>query len=147
MIITEIMGNLNNLSSSNKTIDWLELEWEELNKRILRKQTENGTDVAISLENGSHLHFGDVLYEDEEKLIAIRTKLEKVYVIRPKTMQEMGKMAFEIGNRHTPCIIEDDGILVRYDHTLEKLMDEVGVTYEQAERRFKEPFKYKGHQH
>lgn len=147
MVFTKIAGNLDDFKSSNKTIDWLELEWEELNKRILRKQTENGTDVSISLESGDHLHYGDVLYEDENTLIAIRTKLEKVYVITPKTMKEMGKMAFEIGNRHTPCIIEDNEILVRYDHTLEKLMDEVGVIYEQSERRFKEPFKYKGHQH
>lgn len=147
MIITKIVGHLNNFESTNKTIDWLELEWEELNKRIMRKQTENGTDVSISLESSGHLHYGDVLYEDENTLIVIRTKLEKVYVIKPKTMKEMGKMAFEIGNRHTPCIIEDDEILVRYDHTLEKLMDEVGVCYEQSERRFKEAFKYKGHQH
>lgn len=147
MIITKIAGNLKDYSSSNKNIDWVELEWEELNKRILRKQTEGGKDVSISLESSGHLHYGDVLYEDEDTLIAIRTKLEKVYVITPKTMREMGKMAFEIGNRHTPCIIEDNEILVRYDHTLEKLMDEVGVIYEQSERRFKEPFKYKGHQH
>lgn len=59
----------------------------------------------------------------------------------------MGKAAFEIGNRHTPCIIEGDEILVRYDHTLDELLDDVGVAYEQAERRFKEAFKYKGHQH
>lgn len=147
MVITKVAGHLDDFKSSNKTIDWLELEWEELNKRILRKQTENGTDVSISLESSGHLHYGDVLYEDENTLIAIRTKLEKVYVITPKTMKEMGKMAFEIGNRHTPCIIENDEILVRYDHTLEKLMDEVGVSYEQSERRFKEPFKYRGHQH
>lgn len=147
MVITKIAGHLDDYKSLDKTIDWLELEWEELNKRILRKQTENGTDVSISLESSGHLHYGDVLYEDENTLIAIRTKLEKVYVITPKTMKEMGKMAFEIGNRHTPCIIEENEILVRYDHTLEKLMDEVGVSYEQSERRFKESFKYRGHQH
>lgn len=147
MLITKTAGHLNDFESSNKNIDWLELEWEELNKRILRKETENGTDIAIQLESGDTLRYGDVLFEDENTLIAIRTKLEKVYVITPKTMQEMGKMAFEIGNRHTMCIIEDDEILVRYDQTLEKLMDEVGVSYEQSERRFKEPFKYRGHQH
>ncbi|WP_053364827.1 urease accessory protein UreE [Bacillus sp. FJAT-27245] len=147
MVITKIAGNLNDCSSLDKNIDWLELEWEELNKRIFRKQTVNGTDIAVSLENSGTLRFGDVLYEDENTLVAIRTKLEKALVIKPKTMREMGKVAFEIGNRHTPCIIEDNEILVRYDHTLEKLLDEVGVIYEQSERRFKEPFKYKGHQH
>lgn len=147
MIITKIAGHIDDFKSSNKNIDWLELEWEDLNKRILRRETENGTDVAISLESNNSLSYGDVLYEDEDTLIAIRTKLEQVYVIKPKTMQEMGKMAFEIGNRHTMCIIENDEILVRYDQTLEKLIDEVGVSYEQSERRFKEPFKYRGHQH
>ncbi|AOV07318.1 urease accessory protein UreE [Sporosarcina ureilytica] len=147
MLITKIVGNIDDSKSSDKKVDWLELEWEDLNKRILRKETENGTDVAIKLESSGSLRYGDVLFEDENTLIAIRTKLEKVYVIKPKTMQEMGKMAFEIGNRHTMCIIEDDEILVRYDQTLEKLIDEVGVSYEQSERRFKEPFKYRGHQH
>lgn len=147
MIIKEIVRNLEDFSSTDKEIDFLELEWEELNKRIIRKKTESGKEVAISLESSGTLRYGDVLYEDEDSLIVIRTKLEKVYVIKPKTMEEMGKAAFEIGNRHTPCIIEEDEILVRYDHTLETLLDDVGVNYEQSERRFKETFKYKGHQH
>lgn len=147
LLITKALGQLQDFNSTGKEIDWLELEWEELNKRILRKRTESGKDVAISLEESGTLRYEDVLFEDEDTLIVIRTKLEDVYVITPKTMQEMGKMAFEIGNRHTPCIIEEDEILVRYDHTLDKLMDEVGVSYERSERRFKEAFKYRGHQH
>lgn len=147
MVITNIIGNLDERESTTKQIDWLELEWEELNKRILRKQTEGKREIALSLESSGTLKFGDILFEDDQMIVAIRTELEKAYVIKPTNMREMGRMAFEIGNRHTPCIIEDDEILVRYDHTLEKLMDEVGVTYEQTERRFKEPFKYKGHQH
>ncbi|MHC5226569.1 urease accessory protein UreE [Ignatzschineria sp. LJL83] len=147
MIFTKTIGNISNLKTLNKNVDWLEIDWEDLNKKILRKQTLGGMDVSISLQEGGHLHYGDILYEDDNTLIAIRTKLEKVYVITPKSMQEMGKMAFELGNRHTQCIIDDSEILVRYDHTLEKLMDEVGVSYEESERRFKEPFKYRGHQH
>lgn len=147
MKITEVVRNLDDSSSTKKEIDWLELEWEELNKRILRKKTEGGTEIALSLESSGTLNYGDVLYEDDNTIIAIRTKLEDAYVIKPNNMTEMGKAAFEIGNRHTPCIIEGDEILVRYDHTLETLLDDVGVNYEQAERRFKEPFKYKGHQH
>lgn len=147
MVLTKVAGHIDDYDTTNKEIDWLELEWEELNKRILRKTTEGGREVAISLEESGTLRYGDVLFEDGNTLVAIRTKLEKVYVVKPKTMQEMGKAAFEIGNRHTPCIIEDDEILVRYDHTLDELLDDVGVAYEQSERRFKEAFKYKGHQH
>lgn len=147
MVITKLAGNIAEASATSKTIDWLELEWEELNKKILRKRTASGMEIAISLENSGTLRYGDILFEDEDTLIAIRTKLEKVFVIKPRTMQEMGRAAFEIGNRHTPCIIDDNEILVRFDHTLTKLLNEIGVAYDEEERRFKEPFKYKGHQH
>jgi urease accessory protein len=147
VVVTKIRRHLDDFELSDKDIDWLELEWEELNKRILRKSTTRGVDIAIRLEEGQALHYGDVLYEEDDTLIAIRTKREKAFVIKPKTMREMGEIAFKIGNRHTPCIIEDEGILIRYDHTLQELIDEVGVAYEQSERRFKTPLKYKGHQH
>ncbi|WP_059103661.1 urease accessory protein UreE [Shouchella shacheensis] len=147
MLIQSIIRNIDHEDEVAKRREWVELDWEELNKRILRKTTDKGTDVAISLEQEQPLHYGDLLYEDEERQIAVRTKLEEVIVIHPKTMIEMGKSAFELGNRHTPCLINENEIIVRFDHTLEKLLDEVGVSYEVAKRRFKQPFKYKGHQH
>ena len=82
LLITKAVGHIDDFQSTNKTIDWLELEWEELNKRIMRKQTESGMEIAISLESTT-LRYGDVLYEDEDKLIVVRTKLEKVFVIKP----------------------------------------------------------------
>ncbi|UOQ94746.1 urease accessory protein UreE [Halobacillus shinanisalinarum] len=147
MFIQKVVGNIDGEKTVSKRLEWVELDWEELNKRILRKTTDQGTDVAISLEQEQPLQFGDLIFEDEERQIAVRTKLEEVIVIRPKTITEMGKAAFELGNRHTPCLIDESEIIVRYDHTLGKLLDEVGVGYERSERRFKQPFKYRGHQH
>lgn len=77
MVITKVAGNIDDFDTSNKEVDWLELEWEELNKRILRKTTEGGRDVAVSLETSGTLRYGDVLFEDGDTLVAIRTKLEK----------------------------------------------------------------------
>ncbi|WP_257350384.1 urease accessory protein UreE [Pseudalkalibacillus decolorationis] len=147
MLIQKVIRNIDDEKEAPKRREWIELDWEELNKRILRKTTDQGTDVAISLDQDQPLHFGDLIYEDKERQIAVRTKLEEVIVIHPKTITEMGKAAFELGNRHTPCLISENEIIVRYDHTLGKLLEEVGVGYERSERRFKQPFKYRGHQH
>ncbi len=146
MLVKEIIGHADIESPEEKEREWIELDWDELNKRILRKHTDKGREVAIMLDKG-HLHVGDIVFENESVQILIRTKLEDVYVIRPKSMKEIGKTAFELGNRHTPCLIEEHEIIVRYDATLEKLFKEVGVDYEKTERRFKQPFKYRGHQH
>ncbi len=168
MLITKVIGNIGTEEEiAGKQTEWIELDWEELSKRILRKETDQGTDVAISLEQQEHhddhghdhddhdhhhhehqtLQYGDLLFEDAERRIAVRTKMEPVIVISPKNMTEMGKTAFELGNRHTPALIEENEVIVRADHTLNKLLDEVGVAYETTERRFKQPFKYRGHSH
>lgn len=148
MLIEKIIGNIaNEEEHAHKTTEWIELEWEELSKRILRIETDKGTDIALRLTGEEPLKYGDLLFEDDSRRIAIRTKLEPVIVISPKDMYEMGKSAFELGNRHTPCLIEHNEIIVRADHTINPLLDEIGVKYETTERRFKQPFKYRGHAH
>ena len=79
--------------------------------------------------------------------IAVRTKMEPVIVITSEKYDGDGESGFELGNRHTPSLIDNNEIIVRADHTLNKLLDEVGVSYETTERRFKQPFKYRGHSH
>lgn len=148
MLIEKVIGNVGKEEElAGKKTEWIELDWEDLSKRILRIETDHGTDVAIRINQEDPLQYGDILFEDTERRIAIRTKMEPVIVIRPKNMTEMGKAAFELGNRHTPSLIDEDEIVVRADHTLNKLLDEVGVAYETTERRFKQPFKYRGHSH
>jgi len=148
MLTKSVVGNIYDEKRQFKgNREWIELDWEELNKRILRKKTDKGTDVAIALENSHPLKVGDIVFEDEHMQVVVRTKKEKVYVIYPDSMVQMGKMAFELGNRHTPCLISSDEIVVRHDETLERLFKEVGVAFEQTERRFKQPFQYRGHKH
>lgn len=148
MLINQVIGNVGREEEiEGKQTEWIELDWEELSKRILRTETDQGTDIALKLDREEPLQYGDILFEDESRRIAVRTKLEPVIVISPKNMTEMGKAAFELGNRHTPSLIEEDEIIVRADHTLNTLLDEVGVAYETTERRFKQPFKYRGHAH
>ncbi|MCT2534166.1 urease accessory protein UreE [Aquibacillus koreensis] len=147
MLTKAVIGNVETGEQEHQNREWIELDWEELNKRILRKKTDKGTDVAIALDDKQPLKVGDILYQDDKLQVVIRTKKEKVYVVYPNSIVQMGKMAFELGNRHTPCLISENEIVVRFDETLERLFEEVGVDYEQTERRFKQPFKYRGHKH
>ncbi|WP_153721186.1 urease accessory protein UreE [Sporosarcina cascadiensis] len=148
MLVEKIIGNISGKEEeTRKTIEWIELDWEHLSKRILRAETTGNTDIALRIDQEEPLQYGDILFEDENRIIAIRTKMEPVIVIKPKDMTEMGKAAFELGNRHTPSLIEKNEIIVRADHTLIPLLEEVGVAFETTEKRFKQPFKYRGHSH
>ncbi|ARK32777.1 urease accessory protein UreE [Halalkalibacter krulwichiae] len=147
MIVQSIIGNINKQEVDFDKLEWIELDWEELNKRIIRKHTDKGREIAITLDHNTHLHVGDIVFQDDNSIIAIRTKLEPAYVIKPTTFTEIGKVSWELGNRHTPCIVTDSEIVVRYDETLETIFKKVNVAYEKTERRFETPFKYKGHHH
>lgn len=147
MIVQTIIGNVKKQQVDAEKLEWIELDWEELSKRILRKRTDKGREIAISLEDDAHLHFGDIVYQDDTAVIAVRTKLEPAYVITPKSLKEMGKVSWELGNRHTPCLVEENEIVVRFDETLEAIFEKVQVAFEKTERRFETPFKYKGHHH
>ena len=116
MLIEKIIGNVGNEEEiAGKKTEWIELDWEELSKRILRTETDQGTDIALRIDQEEPLQYGDILFEDDSRRIAIRTKMEPVIVISPKNMTEMGKTAFELGNRHTPAFIEENEVIVRAD--------------------------------
>ena len=57
MLITKVIGNIGTEEEiAGKKTEWIELDWEELSKRILRKETDQGTDVALSLEQHDDDH-------------------------------------------------------------------------------------------
>jgi urease accessory protein len=50
MIIQQKIGNINSASISNRSIDWLALEWYETSKRILRKKTKAGKEISFYMK-------------------------------------------------------------------------------------------------
>ena len=61
MIAEKILGNMADYPLAGKKVDTVALEWYELDKRLLRKVTEGGTEIGIRLEAGAHLHEGCAL--------------------------------------------------------------------------------------
>lgn len=59
MLIEKIIGNIaNEEEHPQKATEWIELEWEELSKRILRTATDQGTDIALRIEGEEPLQYG-----------------------------------------------------------------------------------------
>lgn len=41
---------------------------------------------------------------------------------------DLPRLAWHIGNRHTPCQIEDGRLLIRHDHVIEAMLAQLGAT-------------------
>ncbi|TFZ55746.1 urease accessory protein UreE [Methylorubrum sp. Q1] len=104
-------------------IDPLVLEQWEAPKRRLRKASESGIELAISLPRSEHLHDGDVLhYDAAQKLIVVaRIALKEVLVIELEGLESLApheilRASFELGhglgNQHWPAVIKGSTVYV-----------------------------------
>ena len=121
--INSILGNISKetrLESTN--FEKLIISRIDLEKRILRKNTDLGTDIGINLDSGIKLQHGDIIGNNETKIIVEQIP-EKVISVKLKENNEniailLGHI---IGNRHRPIAIKNKMILfpIQEDSELE----------------------------
>tara|TARA_Y100000590_G_scaffold212804_1_gene241136 strand:- start:927 stop:1433 length:507 start_codon:yes stop_codon:yes gene_type:complete len=124
LIADSILGNVydkSNISQKienakeNQTLKRLFLSRTQMEKSRLRTETEDGTEIGLSLEPGTILHNGDVL-EINSKLIIIHQLPEKIIrvIINENHMSPnlLIQLAHIIGNRHRPISIASDECIV-----------------------------------
>ena len=140
MLIQQKLGNIRTIDTGNRTIDWLPLAWYETGKRIQRKRTLAGREVALKfLAENPQLVQGDVLYEDANVLIVVDILPCNTIVIRPTSMYQMASICYEIGNKHLPLFFEEDAVLVPYEAPLFRLLTASGYPVEQQFRKLLYP--------
>ena len=121
--INSILGNIFKETSLKSTnFEKLTISRIDLEKRILRKKTDLGTDIGINLDSGIKLQHGDIIGNNETKIIVEQIP-EKVISVKLKENNEniailLGHI---IGNRHRPIAIKNKMILfpIQEDSELE----------------------------
>lgn len=104
-------------------VDLLVLEQWEAPKNRLRKASEGGVELAISLPRSEHLHDGDVLYFDAAAghMVVARVALKEVLVIELQGLESLSpaeilRTCFELGhalgNQHWPAVIKGTTVYV-----------------------------------
>ena len=140
MLIQKKAGHIDSFDSRGRITDWLSLEWHETNKRILRKRTRSGKEVALKfLDENPSLTEGDILYEDEQAIIAVTILPCETIVIKPVNMFEMASVCYEIGNKHLPLFFEKDELLVPFEAPLFKLLEARGYEIKKEMRKLIQP--------
>jgi urease accessory protein len=150
MIIESIVTNIDvmpmeELSKRHK--EKVFLESSDLVKRIQKVTTDHGKEIGIRLKNPRDLKAGDVLFMDEKNMIIVDVLSDDLLVIRPRSLQEMGNIAHQLGNRHLPAQFEEDEMLVQYDYLVEELLQELQIPFEREGRKVKQAFRHIGHSH
>ena len=135
MIVTAILGNIRDTGAADvAVVDRVVFDNEQRVKRIQRVTTEAGTELGLRLDASvRELEDGDILARTGEGLIVAAMAPVDVLVITPATVEEALRVAHALGNRHLQAQFFGPGdtfpgakggaMVVRYDHTVEHLLD------------------------
>ncbi|MCA3479542.1 MAG: urease accessory protein UreE, partial [Rhodobacter sp.] len=84
------------------------------------------------LPETTSLDHGDALELSDGRLVAIEAAAEPVLIVTG----DLPRIAWHIGNRHTPCQIEGGRLLIRRDHVLEAMLRQLGAGVTEAQEPF-----------
>lgn len=142
MLIQHKSGNIKNTSVKGLEIDLLIVEWHETNKRILHKHTVSGIPVTLKfLQENPDLKDGDILWQDENRIITVEINSCECIVITPYNTLESAAICYEIGNRHLPLFYEGNELLLPYELPIYNLLNASGYDIKIEKRKLSNVFK------
>ena len=118
MIITKVLGQLDEKKINPEKLDKVSIDWFDCDKKILRKSSESGLEIGIRLDETRRLMDGDILYEDESRVIAVEIVPVDAITFTGHHSLERVKFSYLVGNRHAPLFLEGEKMAIPYDEPM-----------------------------
>ncbi|WP_370160491.1 urease accessory protein UreE [Limimaricola soesokkakensis] len=99
------------------------LDYEGRFLRRKRLVTASGRAFLVDLSQTTSLEAGDALELSDGSLVAIEAAPEPLTEARG----DLVRLAWHVGNRHTPCEIRPDSLVIRRDHVIAHMLAHLGA--------------------
>jgi urease accessory protein len=109
------------------------LDYEARFLRRRRMTTDAGAAFVVDLDQTVSLEDGDALIIADGRAVRIRAAAEPVLFV---TGDNLARLAWHIGNRHTPCQVEADRLVIRRDRVIAHMLGHLGATVTEGEAPF-----------
>ncbi len=104
------------------------LDFDQRHRRRIVMRTEDGLEFLLDLEKAHRLREGDALVLDDGRHIEIVAAPEPLAEIRCDDLRHLVRVAWHLGNRHLPTMLDGDRLIVRRDHVIEEMVRGLGAT-------------------
>lgn len=120
----------------DRVVETLTLDHEDRNRRRVALKGDGGRDILLDLDKPTALNDGDAVKLEDGSLVLIRAAAQKLIEITAENPLRLMRVAWHIGNRHTPAEITTDAIYIEHDHVLAEMIRGQGCTMSEVERPF-----------
>ncbi|MCG6122385.1 MAG: urease accessory protein UreE [Microvirga sp.] len=120
----------------DKVVDTVTLDHEGRHRRRVTLTGEGGLAFLLDLEKAVALGDGDAVKLEDGRLVRVRAAAQPLLEIRAENPSRLMRLAWHIGNRHTPAEITADAIYIEEDHVLAEMVRGQGGIAARVERPF-----------
>ena len=113
--------------------DTVTLDYEARFLRRKRLVSDAGEPFLVELAETRSLSQGEGFRLDDGRIIAVMAAAEPLLAVRHGNL---ARIAWHVGNRHTPCQIADDHILIREDKVLQAMLEGLDASVTQVTAPF-----------
>ena len=134
-----IKGNkiiLRKLSKGLASSDSVTLNYDNRYRRRIAMKTDGGKDFLLDLEKTTELRSGDLIELEDGRFIEVKAASEKLMKATSDEPLLILKAAWHIGNRHLSCEIQMDNLILRFDHVILQMLENLGLTLEVINQPF-----------
>jgi urease accessory protein len=116
--------------------DSLTLAFDDRHRRRIRLTTDAGAALLLDLPEAAMLGDGDGLRLADGGWVRVVAAPEPVIEATAAGPQALMRLAWHLGNRHTPAQLLADRIRIRDDHVLADMLAGLGATIERRQAPF-----------
>ena len=131
--MAEVSQSLKRSGQWETAADSLQLTYEDRFFRRRKLTTEAGLAIVVDMEQTTHFDHGDAFELADGRLIEITAAPEPCLAV---TGDDLARLAWHIGNRHTPCQIEANRLLIRDDPVIGHMLEHLGASIENVTEPF-----------
>ena len=123
-----------NKKDKYKAKDHISLSYDERFLRRKKLVSDNGLEFLVNLPETKSLSENQAFKLESGNFILIKNKKEKLLEIKGKNLMQL---IWHIGNRHMPCQIKKDKILIQHDEVIKKMILKLGGKVKKVSKPFK----------
>ncbi len=120
----------------DRVADTVVLDHEGRHRRRVALKGEGGLDFLLDLDKAAALADGDAVRLEDGRLVQVKAAPQALLEIRAENPLRLMRVAWHIGNRHTPAEIGADAIWIEDDHVLAEMVRGQGCTATPVRRPF-----------
>lgn len=144
-MVCEHVLTLSDDELQDKRVVKVPFEWFECEKKRISKTAEDGTQLGIAVDEV--IKDRDILAVTDEAVYQVEVLPTHLVCVTVSGMTEMGRLCFELGNRHLSLEIEEDRVLVPYDEPTFTYLLHLGFKACEIDAPFSNYIVCKGHGH